>query len=223
MRINADFSERVVIRPGDTDWVPSPMPGVDRLMLDRIGDEVARATSIVRYAPNSYFDPHVHGGGEEFLVLEGTFSDEHGDYPAGTYVRNPIGSHHKPHSKNGTTIFVKLHQFDNEDTEQKVIRPEDRFDESDATNNVSQAKLHEFGSERVRLVNIPQGSTLGIAEDEGGAELLVLKGELLDDQGTYPKGTWIRLPSGECGNLTAFRESLVYVKTGHLVAVAGVS
>jgi hypothetical protein len=58
-------------------------------MLDRIGDEVARATSIVRYAPASHFSPHVHDGGEEFLVLEGTFQDEHGDYPVGSYVRNP--------------------------------------------------------------------------------------------------------------------------------------
>jgi hypothetical protein len=67
------------------------MPGVERMMLDRIGDEVARATSLVRYAPNSTFSPHVHGGGEEFFVLEGEFGDEHRTYPAGTYVRNPIG------------------------------------------------------------------------------------------------------------------------------------
>ena len=97
MLINADFSQRVVVRPDDIEWVPSPMPGVERKMLDRIGEEVARATSIVRYAPNSYFSAHSHGGGEEFLVLEGVFSDEHADYPVGTYVRNPIGSSHTPH------------------------------------------------------------------------------------------------------------------------------
>ena len=96
MRLNADFDQRVVIRPEDHQWVPSPMPGVERMMLDRIGDEVARATSLVRYAPNSTFSPHVHGGGEEFLVLEGEFGDEHALYPAGTYVRNPIGSAHTP-------------------------------------------------------------------------------------------------------------------------------
>ena len=96
MRLNADFSKRVVIRPDDYEWVASPMPGVERMMLDRIGDEVARATSLVRYAPNSRFSAHVHGGGEEFLVLEGTFADEHGQYPAGTYIRNPIGTGHTP-------------------------------------------------------------------------------------------------------------------------------
>lgn len=51
MQLNADFSERVVVRPEDYSWVDSPMPGVERMMLDRIGDEVARATSLVRYAP----------------------------------------------------------------------------------------------------------------------------------------------------------------------------
>ena len=102
-------------------WEPSPMNGVYRRKLDRIGDEVARATTIVKYAPQSYFNPHTHSGGEEFFVLEGIFSDEHGDYPAGSYVRNPIGSRHKPFSHNGCTIFVKLHQFDKADTQQFSI------------------------------------------------------------------------------------------------------
>jgi hypothetical protein len=84
-------------------------------MLDRIGDEVARATSIVRYAPHSRFSAHTHGGGEEFLVLDGVFQDEHGDYPAGTYIRNPPTSSHTPGSKPGCTIFVKLWQFDPDD------------------------------------------------------------------------------------------------------------
>ncbi|MEM6665983.1 MAG: cupin domain-containing protein [Pseudomonadota bacterium] len=109
MRLNADFSERVVLRPSDRKWVPSPSGGVERMMLDRIGGEVARATTIVRFQPASRFDAHTHGGGEEYLVLDGVFSDESGDYPAGTYVRNPIGTSHTPHTDAGCTIFVKLH------------------------------------------------------------------------------------------------------------------
>jgi predicted glycosyltransferase len=89
MELNANFSERVAIHADGVAWTPSPMPGVDRRMLDRIGGEIARATSIVRYAPNSKFSPHVHTGGEEFVVLEGVFQDEHGDFPAGSYIRNP--------------------------------------------------------------------------------------------------------------------------------------
>ena len=122
MKLNADFSKRVVIRPEEYDWVDSPASGVKRMMLDRIGDEVARATTIVRFAPNSTFDPHTHGGGEEFLVLEGVFSDEHADHPVGSYVRNPIGTAHRPHiGPEGCTILVKLCQFSDSDTEQKAI------------------------------------------------------------------------------------------------------
>jgi anti-sigma factor ChrR (cupin superfamily) len=73
MKLNADFTKRAVVHAATLGWKASPMPGVERRMLDRVGDEVARATSIVRYAPGSHFSPHVHGGGEEFLVLEGAF------------------------------------------------------------------------------------------------------------------------------------------------------
>jgi anti-sigma factor ChrR (cupin superfamily) len=96
MEINADFSQRVAVHTARLPWVPSPTAGVERRMLDRIGDEVARATSIVRYAPGSQFSPHSHGGGEEFLVLEGAFHDEHGEFPAGSYIRNPPTSRHAP-------------------------------------------------------------------------------------------------------------------------------
>ena len=115
-RYNADFDRRIVITPSDYQWVDSPMPGVERMMLDRIGGEVARATTIVRYAPNSKFRAHTHTGGEEFIVLDGVFSDEHADFPKGSYVRNPIGTSHTPKiGPDGATIFVKLQQFDAQD------------------------------------------------------------------------------------------------------------
>ena len=119
--INADFTQRVVIPTETMPWIPSPQAGVERRMLDRIGGEVARATSLVRYAPQSRFSAHEHGGGEEFLVLEGVFSDEHGDYPAGVYVRNPVGSRHTPRSEPGCTMLVKLHQFRPGDSRRVVL------------------------------------------------------------------------------------------------------
>jgi anti-sigma factor ChrR (cupin superfamily) len=115
MELNADFSKRAVVHAARLPWTPSPIIGVERRMLDRMGEEVARATSIVRYAPQSRFSPHTHGGGEEFLVLEGVFQDEHGDFPAGSYIRNPPTSSHTPGSLPGCTIFVKLWQFDLDD------------------------------------------------------------------------------------------------------------
>src|SRR5215470_8084316 len=109
--VNADFAQRVVIETDALPWLASPQAGVERRLLDRIGGEVARATSLVRYAPASVFPPHEHGLGEEFLVLDGTFVDEHGDYPRGTYVRNPPGSRHAPRTADGCTILVKLRQM----------------------------------------------------------------------------------------------------------------
>src|SRR5690606_10081096 len=119
----ADFSVPAVVHAARLEWVASPSPGVHRRMLFRIGEEKARATSIVRYAPNSHFPRHAHPGGEEFLVLEGTFQDETGDFPAGTYVRNPPGTAHAPGSDAGCTIFVKLWQFREDDRDKVVRRP----------------------------------------------------------------------------------------------------
>ncbi len=115
MKVNADFSQRVVVRPDDEQWTQSPQEGVDRLYLDRIGGEVARATSFVRFAPGSYFPVHIHGGGEEIFVLDGAFEDQNGVHAAGAYLRDPIGSSHAPSSRRGCTLFVKLWQFDPDD------------------------------------------------------------------------------------------------------------
>src|SRR3954464_8054340 len=150
MRINADFSQRVVIRPGDVPWVPSPAAGIERRMLDRIGDEVARATSFVRYAARSRFAPHVHGGGEEFLVLEGEFADETGRYPAGCYVRNPVDSMHSPFTDTGCTILVKLWQSDPRDRARVVIDT-GRAAWKSSPGGVSILALHAFEREQVSL------------------------------------------------------------------------
>src|SRR5260221_6019904 len=121
MRINADFTKRASVHAGKLAWVRSPMPGVERRMLDRVGEEVARATSIVRYAVERAFSSHIHPGGEEFFVLDAIFQDERGDYPGGSYVRNPPASHHTPRSQAGCTIFVKLFQFDPADRSHVAI------------------------------------------------------------------------------------------------------
>ena len=178
MLINADFALRSVARPDDIDWSPSPMAGVDRKMLDRVGGEVARATSIVRYAPRSHFEAHIHGGGEEFLVLHGVFSDEKGDYPIGTYVRNPIGSRHTPRSECGCTIFVKLHQFDPGDAEHKVIDTRSAAFRPGVAPGLSVLPLHEFGTEQVALVRWAPGTRFHGHRHWGGEEILVSGGHI---------------------------------------------
>jgi anti-sigma factor ChrR (cupin superfamily) len=216
MLINADFGTRAVVRAGALDWTLSPTPGVERLMLDRIGDEVARATSIVRYAPGSSFPTHVHGGGEEFLVLDGLFSDEHGDYPAGTYVRNPIGSSHAPHSANGCVVFAKLHQFDPRDTEQKVVRPAQRDFRPGLVDGLSVLPLHDFEGEPAALVRWRRGTHFRRHTHWGGEEMLVLDGVLEDEHVAYPKGSWLRNPHGWEHIPFSDEGCLIFVKTGHL-------
>ena len=216
MQINADFNERVVVDTTAAPWVPSPEPGVERKMLDRVGTEVARATSLVRYAPGSSFRTHTHGLGEEFLVLTGTFSDEHGDYPAGTYVRNPPGSQHAPRSEAGCEIFVKLRQFDPADSVRVVVpAPASRWLPG-LVPGLTVLPLHEFGTEHVALVRWRPGTRFNTHTHAGGEEILVLEGVFSDERGDYPAGTWLRSP--HMSRHTPYSEigCLIWVKTGHL-------
>jgi len=216
MRLNADFSKSVIIDTNAMPWEASPMAGVHRRKLDRIGDEVARATSLVKYDPKSYFSPHTHGGGEEFIVLEGVFSDEHGDYPAGTYVRNPIGSTHKPHSEDGCVIFVKLHQFDERDTAQFSIDTKKADFQSGAVPGLTVLPLHSFEGESCALVRWGPGTVFNRHKHWGGEEIFVLEGVFSDDFGHYPQGTWLRSPHLSQHHPYSQDGCLIYVKTGHL-------
>lgn len=221
MHVHADFDARVVLRPEERKWVESPMAGVDRQLLDRVGDEVARATSIVRYAPGSRFSQHTHGGGEEFLVLEGVFSDEHRDYPAGSYVRNPIGTSHTPRSDEGCVIFVKLHQFLADDREQKHIDTRSQPFLPGTVPGLSVLPLHEFGTEHVALVRWEPGTVFTEHRHWGGEEIFVLEGVFSDEHGDYPAGSWLRNPDGSTHAPSSKEGCLIYVKTGHLVHAPG--
>lgn len=218
MRLNADFSRRAVVTPDAYRWVASPTPGVERMMLDRIGEEVARATSLVRYAPNSDFPRHEHGGGEEILVLDGEFADEHGRYPAGSYLRNPIGTAHAPRvGAEGATLFVKLHQFSPADTERKVVDTRRLAWRPGGESGVEVVPLHDFQDEHVALERWAPHARLAPRHYRGGAELLVLEGGFHDEHGDYPAGSWLRCPPGSRHTPSPGADGAqVYVKVGHL-------
>lgn len=216
MDLNSDFSKRVVIDTTVMDWEASPMKGVKRRKLDRIGDEVARATTLVKYDPKSYFSAHTHSGGEEFYVLEGTFSDEHGDYPAGTYVRNPIGSSHTPHSEDGCIIFVKLHQFDKGDTKQFSVQTKEIEFMQGAVPGLTVLPLHSYGGESCALVRWAPNTMFNPHRHFGGEEIFVIEGVFSDENGDYPKGTWLRSPHMSMHHPFSKEGCLIYVKTGHL-------
>tara|TARA_R110002153_G_scaffold68547_8_gene182045 strand:+ start:25077 stop:25769 length:693 start_codon:yes stop_codon:yes gene_type:complete len=220
MKIAADFSQRVVVHSGSLEWIPSPMPGVDRRPLDRVGDEVARATSIVRYAPDSEFSPHVHTGGEEFIVLDGVFQDEHGDFPTGSYIRNPPQSRHQPRSKSGCVIFVKLWQFQMEDRTQ--IRLQTDFMASIAHpdfSKVAVTPLYKDAFEEVSLLYFEPEAEISL-NVKGGAELLVLEGTLDEQADTLVKHSWLRVPiNSEIKAKAGNKGAKVWLKTGHLTDV----
>ena len=226
MLINADFTRRALLASENYQWVSSPQNGVERVMLDRVGAEKARATSIVRYAPDSYFPHHLHPGGEEILVLSGTFSADNIDYPAGWYLRNPPNSGHQPYSKEGAVIFVKLWQMPAEEARYVAI------DTNDTANwqkqgNRDVCHLFSDASEQVSLKRLNANEALFTGTVRGGAEILVLDGELIDDDiidnaQTYTRGSWIRLPVGVLPKIKAGAQGVtVYLKTGHLSHIIG--
>jgi hypothetical protein len=200
MELNADFTKRAVMHGAAMPWQASPIPGVERKMLDRIGDEVARATTIVRYAPHSQFSPHTHGGGEEFLVLSGVFQDEHGDYPTGTYVRNPPTSHHRPGSASGCIILVKLWQFDPSDrTSITLHTAQQPYLPDEARPGVSTLPLFADARETVQLEHWEANTSIDFLAP-GGLEIFVLQGGFHESgeafQEAFQSDSWLRLPPG---------------------------
>jgi len=217
MDVNGDFSQRVVLHADEIPWEASPMPGVERRRLERLDRENERVTTIVRYAPESAFSAHVHGGGEEFIVLDGVFQDDYGDWPAGSYIRNPPGSKHTPASKPGCTIFVKLWQFD----------PADRtFVHADLNKlgavpeagraGVRVSPLFKDAHEEVRVETWNAGSTV-VVDATAGAEVFVLDGSFSEGDDVLAKHSWLRMPPGGAVNALAGQTGArVWIKTGHL-------
>lgn len=217
MLVNSDFSHPAIVTPDKYQWVPSPQTGVERVMLDRIGAEQARATSIVKYLPDSIFPEHQHPDGEEILVISGVFSEGNTHYPAGWYLRNPHGSSHQPSSREGAVIFVKLRQMGRQDNQ--LLRVNTR----DPANWVSSpdgqvCRLVENANETVSLIRFTAGRNVLPHTDTGeGAEILILEGGLQSGDLIYPAGTWLRLPSGVLPELSAgSSETTIYIKTGRL-------
>jgi len=184
-RLNADLALPAVMHGADLPWLASPLPGVERRPLFRIGGEKARATSLVRYAPGSHFNAHQHPGGEEFVVLEGVFEDERGQYPAGSYVRNPPGSAHAPRSGEGCTIFVRLQQFHREDGQQLVA----------TLSALGDQLLFSNAHEQVYLKHVQPGAAVHL-DNPRGLECLLLQGNLDGADFSLQPLSWMRLPAG---------------------------
>ena len=216
MNINADYRQRVVLNHHDLPWTASPEGGVERRMLDRIGDEVAKATSIVRYKPGSQFHHHIHDLGEEIFVLDGVFSDETGDYPAGTYMMNPPGSSHAPFSTQGCTLFVKLRHLGQDQVEREIVDTSKAPWHQGLVPGLAVMPLMQQGSGSSLVKWAPQ-TFFNPHKHYGGEEIFVVDGIFEDEHGRYPAGTWIRSPHMSMHQPFSREGCTIFVKTGHLL------
>lgn len=222
MQVNADVNQRVVLDSHSLEWLASPLPGVERRPLERFAAESGKATSIVRYAPGSSFRSHRHPGGEEILVLEGTFTDEFGDYPAGYWIKNPPGSHHAPSSAEGCLLLVKLCYLQQADQQTLRIDTHNAEWQPGLVKGLSVLPLDSFATVHTALVRWAPGTQFKAHRHLGGEEILVLDGVFQDEFGDYPAGTWLRNPHGSLHTPFSTEGCLIYVKVGHLTETPAV-
>ena len=235
MLVNADFSKIAIVMPQHHQWIKSPGGEVERVMLDRIGAESARATSLVKYLPHTVFPQHQHPNGEEILVLSGVFTENSTThYPAGWYLRSPHNSSHTPSSEQGALIFVKLRQMDLAETELVRIDTNDTANWQNVDNRFI-CQLFQSEQEHTYLEKLEPEQML-VYPIAQGIEILVTSGTLnftdADNNNTVlEKNAWIRIPPHvtqskiNSPNATANFQAgangaSLYIKTNHLIAAA---
>jgi len=217
--INGNLSVRVSVDTVKMDWSPSPSGSVWRKRVHLVGPaESGQVTSVVRYEPHSRFHAHDHPDGEEVLVLDGVFSDEHGDWPAGTFLLNPEGFRHAPFSNGGCVLFVKLRQFAGRERRHVVVDTNKVDWRPTALYGVTCKELYrqEGFADRVRLEHWAAGADLGGIIYEQGAELFVIDGEFVDEVGSFASGCWLRFPPGSQHRPKTRSGCTLYIKRGGL-------
>lgn len=199
------------------EWSASPSGTVWRKRLHRVGPaETGQVSSVVRYEPNSSFPSHPHPEGEEILVLEGVFSDEHGDWPAGTYLLNPEGFSHAPFSREGCVLFVKLRQYPGLEREQLQL-PTDNLNWRDSDQpgrSIKPLYCQQGFSDQMRLERWQAATDLGELAWPEGVEIFVISGEMTDELGHYDAGSWLRLPPGSKQLAHTVAGCELYIKEG---------
>lgn len=217
--INGDLSVRAVADTARMEWAPSPSGSVWRKRVHLVGPpESGQVTSVVRYEPHSQFPAHDHPGGEEILVLDGVFSDEHGDWPAGTFLLNPEGFRHAPYSEQGCLLFVKLRQYPGRERHHVVIDTHKLAWQPTSHPAVASKPLYQQRgfSDVTRLERWKPDADLGVITYDQGGEIFVLAGEFRDEAGAYPAGCWLRFPAGSKQHPRSVGGCTLYVKQSGL-------
>ena len=225
--IHGNLSVRAMADTARMEWSPTPSGSVWRKRVHLVGPpEAGQVTSVVRYEPHSSFPKHDHPDGEEILVLDGVFSDEHGDWPAGTFLLNPEGFRHAPFSVPGCVLFVKLRQFPGKERRHVVVDTQTLPWEPTSVPAIVSRTLYEQDgfSDVVRLERWAPGADPGTVRYEEGAEFFVLEGEFADEAGSYSAGCWLRLPAGSEHHPRSAEGCILYIKRSglrYLTSTAG--
>jgi len=217
MIVNADYSKKIVMNHHDLPWISGAESGIERRVLERNGDEFAKTTSIVRYQPGAGFQNHTHEYGEEILVLTGTLSDASGDHSAGTYMMNPPGSVHAPHSKTGCMLFVKSRHLGPDQVEREVLNTKTALWYQGMVPGLNVMPLMRQGSGSTLVKWAPQ-TYFNAHRHHGGEEIFVVDGVFEDEYGRYPAGSWIRSPHMSDHQPFSKEGCTIFVKTGHLLS-----
>jgi anti-sigma factor ChrR (cupin superfamily) len=221
--LNGNLAVRVAVDTAAMDWTPSPSRTVWRKRVHLVGlEEAGQVTSVVRYGPRSTFHAHDHPDGEEILVLEGVFSDEHGDWSAGTYLLNPEGFRHAPFSRDGCVLFVKLRQFPGRTREHVAIATDSLPWEAAARPGIDIRRLYSQPgfTDTMRLERWSRGVRAGPIVYPQGAELFVLDGALEDEIGRFGRHSWLRLPPGAAHAPQSSEGCVFYIKEGGVAYLA---
>lgn len=222
--INGDTAARACMDTAAMPWVASPSGSVQRKRVHLVGPaESGQVSSVVRYEPGASFPAHDHPEGEEILVLEGVFSDEHGDWPAGTYLLNPEGFRHAPFSRGGCLLFVKLRQYAGQGRVHVATQTRELEWEPSPRAGIGHKLLYSGADagapDDMRLERWSAGASPGEVAWPGGVEIFVLEGALEDEVGRYEAGTWLRLPAGASHKPSSPDGCELYVKAGGVQAL----
>lgn len=212
--LRCDFSLREVV---DTTTLPAPVSGVanvGRRMIECGATPLRRTTSITHYAPGEEMPSPPSAGGEELLVLQGEFSDEKVHYSAGMYLRNVASVRRRTTS--GCVLFEKVGHLGEDDRAPLMIDTRSSVWQPGMYEGLQNLLLAAVGTERTVLVRWAAGTQIPPHTHATVEETLVIEGELQDEFGAYPAGTWFRVPQGSTHAPRSRHGALILIKVGHV-------
>jgi anti-sigma factor ChrR (cupin superfamily) len=224
--LNGDIARRATMATQSMEWTPSPDGSVHRKRVHLVGGaESGQVTSVVRYSPGSAFPVHDHPEGEEILVLEGVFSDEHGDWPAGTHLLNPEGFRHAPFSRDGCVLLVKLRQYAGPGRDYRKTDTNAASWQPTGEDGIEEKPLFDEPDfpDRTRLERWAPGAGPSPAAHAGGIEIFVIDGTFEDADGRFEPGAWLRLPDGATLDAHTTTGCELYVKSGAVSGLRAIS